>query len=367
MLTASKVALAHACTAAFVLPQRREVHTGQVEGNERHLDLEASIDTGEIPQTIERRWPGFTWRAEIAFVVDLATDAGREVGQGISRAYGDLGPFEIAGTADLVGRGPNGELVIVDRKSHDPNVPRAAVNAQLHTLGLAACRAYGIDTAQIAIWHELRPLDVSAIDALDLDVFTNELKRVLGDVAKARVKYRLGVLNPKPGSHCRWCDAFHDCPEQKALAVDADIALPMRIEASIPFHDDHEAADAWDLLARIDMLAKRIRSALYARAGERPIPLNDGNVLGTVEKMGNTAINAEIAYDVIKERFGVATANDAVTRKVSQAGIERALEKINSSGLKKDVMKQIGDRGGCKREMKTEIAVHAPAQLKAAP
>lgn len=357
-ITASKVHLARECTAAFVLPHTIEVHAGQEDGEDRHVDLEAAIDTGVIPDVIAKRWPGYTWRSEVAFVVDLATDEGREIGQSIQRDYGDLGVFAIAGTADIVGRGPNCELVIVDRKSFDPNVPRAAVNAQLHTLALAACRAYRVDSAEVAIWHEVRPLDVASVDVLDLDIYAANLRTVIGRVAKAKAAYRRGIVNTNPGAHCRWCPSFHDCPEQRDLAVEADRSLPMRIEQQMPFRNDQEAADAFDLLGRIEMLTKRIRGALYARGAERPIPLNDGRVLGPVEKLAATEIDIDKGHRLLLDKFGPQIANDCLTKTLSQAGIERALKRHGHGGLMKDVKKALTDSGAAKREMKTSVEVH---------
>lgn len=358
MITASRISTAAACTASLVLPQRREVHAGQAEGDERHLELETSIDLGTVPPVIEARWPGYTWRSEVAFVIDLATEEGREIGQGIQRNYGDVGAFAIAGTADLVGRGPNDELVIVDRKSFDPNVPRAAVNGQLHTLVLAACRAYGLDAAEVAIWHEVRPLDVAQVGALDLDVFTSDLRTLLKRAAVARQKFRMGILNTNPGPQCRWCDAFHDCPEQKALIADSDANLPMRIEASLPFKEDKEAADAFELLGRIELLAKRIRAALYARAGERPIPLNDGRVLGPREKLSATEIDLQKGYATLLNQFGPQIANDCMTKELTQASIKRALAKHGHAGRFKEVVERLKETGAAKRETRVVVEVH---------
>ncbi len=359
-LTASKIELAKSCPGAFTLPWRDDRDQYAEMGTSTHREYEARITAGDYPESLTSTFPSVTeWIAETKLAYDIATCEGRVLGHGSDRDYSGLRPTEMGGTCDVYGVDSADRLIVVDWKLRNFTHPKH--NLQLRWYALALASALGKKDVVVIIFPEIGAARRHDLDTIDLDAFSIELRDLVVAASNPNAKFQIGP-------YCRHCPAFMTgCPEQKALVVDADIALPMRIEASIPFHDDHEAADAWDLLARIDMLAKRIRSALYARAGERPIPLNDGNVLGTVEKMGNTAINAEIAYDVIKERFGVATANDAVTRKVSQAGIERALEKINSSGLKKDVMKQIGDRGGCKREMKTEIAVHAPAQLKAAP
>ncbi len=127
---------------------------------------------------------------------------------------------------------------------------------------------------------------------------------------------------------------------------------------SLPFKDDKQAADAFDLLGRIEMLTKRIRGALYARAAERPIALNDGRVFGPVEKLSATEIDIDKAHRLLLDKFGPQIANDCVTKTMSQAGIERALKKHGHAGLVKDVKRALADSGAAKRETKTSIEVH---------
>ena len=141
----------------------------------------------------------------------------------------------------------------------------------------------------------------------------------------------------------------------------------MRV-ASMSLDNDEDAAKAYDFLKRIKMLSARLSTVLYARAAERPIPIGDGKFFGKHAALGNTEIDAEIAYDVIRTKYGQGVADAAVTRKATQSGIEKALELVGAkgevAGLKRDVMKAIKDRGGSKRK-ETEKVEEFVAQLKA--
>ena len=383
--TASKVELAWKCPGAFALPHFEEKHAGQDEGNERHVDQEAAINVGDIPEVLAERWPGYTWRAEVSYAIDVATGKGRELGAGIARAYDSpgglaaigiepLSPFEISGTSDAEGRGPAGELVIVDRKSFDPNVSRASKNAQLHTLGLAATRAFGLDECEVAIHHEARALDVAPLDFFNLEAFQVELQGIHERVAVARSKVREGLdLALSPGPHCRWCPAFMGpdgiaCPAQKKIATlvrSGDAAT--KAELIIPLADDESAAEAYLFAQQLGMLLKRLNGAIYARAAERPIPLPDGRMFGPVTKQGNEQIDAEIAYRVVREKHGQEIADAAVARSASKASIERAMKLCGGKGkvaaLQREVLEVIKANGGTKREPKTEIESYVPQQM----
>ncbi len=356
MLTASRVATAHACEGSQALEQRDEKHPGQDEGVARHSEWEDAIKAGKPPDVLVERWLGYTWRAEVAFAIDLDTGKAWEIGEGIGRGYGELGPRCVAGTADAVGRGPNGELVIVDKKSFDPGVARAAVNAQLNTLALMACRAYGLDECEVAISHELRPLDVASLDFANLIQYETELGALVDRTAEAKTRVRDGLaLTLSPGSHCRWCSAFAACPVQSSLAIDVNSgAAAMRFEALMPLRDDQSAARAYDFLKRVKMLSARLSTALYARAAERPFMVSGGRMFGKRTKLGSTKLDSDIAYNVVREKFGQEVADASVERKASQAGIKRGLEFVVGKGTAKalndDVMKEIKARGGSNRE-----------------
>lgn len=361
MITASKAALAFACPAAFALPQTAEKHAGQDEGNETHAELEQSINDGAIPDVLVERWPDFIWRSEVAFALDLATGEARELGAGIGRAYGDPGPFVICGTADIVGRGPCDELVIVDRKSYSPHVPRAAINAQLHTLALAAARAYKMDAAEVAIWHEVRPLDVAKLDTFDLDGFAVDLRGILAKVADARRMVREGLdLHLSPGQHCRYCEAFHSCPAQRQLQTEVKSgAIEPRIEMMLPLGNDEVARDAYELRARLRILLKRLDSALFARANERPIPLGNGRMFGPHERKGRESLSGDITYEVLRTLHGQHVADAAVERHATKAKLKEALSFVAPKGglaaLERKALEAIRARGGATAEAKVVV------------
>ncbi len=362
MITASKIGLAHACPGAFALPHLEEKHAGQDEGNERHEERETLINEGGIPEGLADRWPDYTWRAEVAFAIDVATGIGREIGSGLERNYQTLGPFEIAGTADTVGRGPCDELVIVDWKSFDPSVPRAAVNAQLHTLALAAGRAYGREDVEVAIHHEVRALDVASLDAMDLEAFHVELRGILDQVTSARTRARAGEpLTFSPGSHCRYCPAFHACPVQRDLTTMVKTGVAeVRAEFLMPLATDEGANEAYEFARRIRLLLKRLDSAIYARAAERPIPLSNGNMLGRIEKRGNEKLDGDIVYQIVKEQHGADVADAAVVRSATKTRLKDA---VKTAAAERAVLDEVRKRGGSKREMRMVVEEYEPAKL----
>lgn len=368
MLSASKVGLAATCPASMVLPQTDEKHVGQAEGVDRHAELEADIGAGWTPELLEDRWPRYSWRSEVAFSIDLATGEAKELGAGINRQYGDVGPFTVVGTADLVGRGPDGELVIVDRKSFDPNVPRAAVNAQLHTLALMACKAYGVQTCDVAIWHELRAFDVSTVEPWDLKGYSDDLFALIESTTRARAEFRkTGLVAATPGKHCRWCAAFHNCPAQNALVKRVESGVIGTQVAAMSLESDEDAARAYELMKSIGMLQKRLVAMVKSRAALRPIPLADGMQYGKRPKQGNRKIDADKAYDLIREKYGQKVADVAVTREATQKGIVDAFKAagIAKAEPEKDrLMQALEKTGAVKRDDGFEIDEHPIPVLK---
>ena len=369
MISASKVELAATCAASMVLPQTQEKHVGQDEGNARHDVLDISIKAGEVPDVLEQRWPGYTWRSEVAFAIDLATGIGRELGVRMHRDYGSLTSWEIPGTADLIGRGPDGELAVVDRKSFDPNVSRAAVNGQLHTLALMACRTYDVSFCDVAIWHEVRPLDVSIVEPWDLQTYNDELLQLLKDTARARAEFRkTGMVAATPGQHCRWCAAFQNCVAQNALVTKVRTGvIGTRVEAMLPLASNDEAVKAYDLLEGIKMISKRLSGVLAAYATEHPIELPDGRVYGPRPVSGPRQINGDRAYELIREQYGQAVADAAVTRDATQVSIKAAFK---AAGLKpepetKKLMTALDEVGAVTQKDSVKIEAHLPRVLKA--
>lgn len=371
MITASKYELASKCAGAFALPQTEERSEWNDAGDERHAEQEAQIVRGEVPEDYAARWPGLTWRAEVAFAYDVSTGEGRELGVGIKRNYGQLGPFEIPGTADVVGIGAD-VIVIGDRKSFDPNVSRPEHNGQLKLLALAACRAHDRERADIAIQHEVRPFEVAQLDALDLDSMAAEARDVLLSAARAAKDFRAGLPIPLvTGKHCRWCAAFNDCPKQKDLVqLVTTNAADNQVELLLPLADDESAANAHEFAQRLRMLLKRIEAAVYARAAERPFMTRTGKMFGKVVTQGNEKLDGDVVYEVIKTKYGQSIADTAVIRSATKTRIKEALGFVGAKSVaaaEKEVLAEVRAKGGSKRETKEVIEEYVPAQqLKAA-
>jgi len=359
VITASSIERGKRCPGHATLPHR-DVPTKEAEaGTERHGDREVAINAGDVPSVLTERWPGLTWRAEVKFAYDLSTGKGRELGQGNDRDYSAAGPFELVGTADVVGIGPD-KIVIVDWKSFK-EVPRATVNMQLHIAALALSRAHCRIEAEVAIHYENRPMDVAALDMIDLDSFGSEIVQIMDEVARVRLAAREGApVVFVEGRHCEYCPGFYDCPKKKALEqqVLRHPALVHADKAMLPFADDDDAAAAYDFWIKVGELHKRLGAALYARGNERPIPLKSGKLFGKREKLGNREIDGDKAYDLIREKYGQAIADLAVTREASQVQIEKALKTAGVAsvkGAKDELLTTLEKAGGVTRKKKTAV------------
>ncbi len=367
MITASRLDLARRCPGAFALEHFDQSNEFQEEGVDRHRAFEERIERGDIPERLLERWPSATWRAEVRFAFCLATGVGRELPGDGHRDYSQAGALEICGTADAVGR-LGDLLIVVDFKSHDPNVQRAHVNAQVHIAALALSRAYKLDDAEVAIHHEVRPLDVHRLDCLDLEVFAGEARGIIEDVARVKAEHRAGApLQLSAGYWCRWCPAMASCPVYAEAALVARSGVPEMKSLS----NDDDAAKAYEFLKRVKMLTARLTSALYARAAERPIPLADGKWFGKVSGLGNRKIDGDKAYETIRAKYGQTVADLAVSREASQKSIETAIKTIAPRGslasMKESIMKELESIGGVTRKPTESIEEYdgKPLQLAA--
>jgi hypothetical protein len=373
-LSSSKIELAQRCIGAFTLPWRDSPNVWSKAGTERHAVDETAIQSGDVPLVYTDRWPGFKWRAEVKFVYNVATGEAREITTPGARAYGDLGPFDVTGTADVVGRcGPR--LVIVDKKSFD-DVTRAEDNPQVRFIALAASVAYQSDYIDVAINHELSGLDVATLDAFDLDETAVSIRRTLIDVAQARSDARDGKpVAFNTGRQCRWCPAFDaGCPKQLELVqlVKREDAAVTRLEQStLPILDDENAPDVYALYKQIGILHKRIGQSLYAHAADRPIMLSGGRAFGKHEKLGNRKYDGKVVHDVVTERYGREVADSVIEMTATQSKLESVLKLRLQSGsvseAKKSILDEVESRGGMDRKETTVIEEYAVSKLRALP
>lgn len=366
--SASAVPRILACPTSATLPQHDYRSKYAEDGQDYHAEIEAAIDVGDesaIPDDILALiGPGDETITERAFAYDVATDTGRELAGVKRRAYGDLRPFEVPGTPDLVIRGER-RLVVVDHKGHE-EVTEAERNEQIATYALMVARAYGYDEVEVVIRYraEWRRPTRAVLGSLELDAHAAKLRQMFIDVAAARKDPETYV---RTGSHCRYCPAHLSCPRTKALQQQLGSGeLEVVTEAAIPFANDDDAAQAWELLQRIKLLTTRISAALYARAAERPIPLPDGRMFGPVEKQGNAKLDGDVVYEVVKEKYGRDIADTAVTRSATQKRLKEALGFVGAKSVaaaSKEVLAEVEKRGGLKRDAKTTVEVYEPQKL----
>ena len=358
MISSSKLELVDQCPGAFTLPWRDEPNAWSAAGAERHAGDEQAINAGEPPEVYAERWPGLTWRAEVAYAYDISSGTSRFLGCGLNRGYGELAPFEVPGTIDAEGRGP-GVLVVVDRKGFEEQTP-AERHPQVRFLALAAARAQPADRIIVAIRPEIGPLDVAEVDPVfDLDVIAYDVRQRVLSTAKLRSDARSGAEIPfRTGRWCRWCPAFQSCPKQaelRALVVrdeeDPDLALST-------FVDDESAAEVYQLWKRIGILHKRISQQLYAHAAARPIQLGNGKMFGRIEKLGNERLIGDVVYATVREMFGAELADAAVERHATKMRLETALK--GKRGALRKVLETVRERGGAERKHGYEITEYQP-------
>lgn len=300
-VTASKLALLDECRY-FARPEvewadrdsddastGREVHR-MLDELLHHAVVVASSDTRALSYFaaasawLERnRRTGM--RPEVAFAYDPATGAARELQDASGhRDYSSVGENEIAGTADIVCMGIDGEgnFVAVDdwKVSIGPDVLDAT--AQLSGLALFAARAYGVERARI------RTLKITERGVEPIEQWLDEWDLSgVADAIREGVE-QIGTSEPEPGLHCaeRWCPALAGCPATKRdlatvetlVPVDAlvrkRVDMPLTLTIASP---DHAA----DIKARVRAARKALDlldSAVSEYVGEG-VTLSDGDQL----------------------------------------------------------------------------------------
>lgn len=366
--TASGITRAMICPASRSLPQAPRQNAHQESGNWMHAFLAAVPEIGrdaaleQVPDEYRERCalidleslppldPKAT-AAEVAFVYNLDSDRGREIGRNIGRAYPELSEMEIAGTADVVALSADGEGVVIwDYKSPHHWCPAAKDNWQLRSLALMAARTYGRTRATVAtikirddgtVWY-----DQADFDEMDLDSFAVELCGLQDQIADLRKAVDDGKTpNVSMGPHCRYCPAFQSCPGQGQL---------VRALASDPSGDGYveprqltpeTAVRAYVRLGQVKQALKHVADALEAYARETPIPLPDGSVYGPVES-SKEELDGQKTHDLLSRVHGPEVAARGAEFSASKASIERAMrivyEREKKSGKKATLKDLVG-------------------------
>jgi len=96
--------------------------------------------------------------------------------------------------------------------------------------------------------------------------------------------------------------------------------------SEIPFQEDTEAAEAYELLQRIKIVVSRLNAALHARAAERPVQLRLGKTFGPHHKLGNEKLDGDVVYETVKRLARQATADAAVARVATKTRLRRGAQ-----------------------------------------
>ena len=359
-LTASRLELATSCPSAFSLSWRddRTVHSDA--GKAIHAAFESRIIAGDIPEALTATFPNVTqWFAETRMAWNVATHVGRIIGYGGSRDYSSIEPTEMAGTCDVYGIDGD-RVIVVDWKLR--YFTAAEHNLQLRWYAMALASALGKELATVAIFPEVGAPSIAELDFFHFDDFAKRLEAITLAVNKPTTDYNVGP-------QCRHCPGYLACPQnRRELGFVASGATDVEVAMWLPLNTDEGAAATYDLLVRLETLAKRVRAAVIARSVERPIPLNGGMglVYGPRPVSGVRRIDGDKAYDLIRETYGQAVADQAVTRDATQVSIKAAFKAANIAPEPetKKLMKALEAAGAITQKDSVKIESYLPRQLK---
>lgn len=378
-LTASALPRAFRCPGSLVLPEARTSSAWATAGTDRHAEQEHAIDAGDLstmPDKVRRLIPAdaTSIRAEVAVAYDVATGAGRELGVGLERAYGDLAPFEIPGTIDVLVLAP-GRALVIDWKGVE-DVSEPAANEQTALYALSVARAYGLDEVTVAIAYLVTGrVEYATLDVFELDTFGERLRRLHLDVAAAARRIDGGALpDVSDGAHCKYCPAQHVCPAKVALVHRMASGVELDQLALLRPLDADLARVAYDRVQAAKAMLKKIEAAIYAyAASENAIYLGDGRYLGTHRKTGNEKLDGMKVYEAARDLYGRDFADTAVVIGATKTRIKEAAKAAapklgkSAAAIERSILDEVRARGGSAREESVTVGVYDDPELAVAP
>ncbi len=370
-LTASALPRVSACPASAVLAQHDYRTEFAEDGQERHSEMEAAVINREydkLPSKVAALLAEYEPEdiyPELILVYDYVLDVARTLDKRAARDYSGSAGFEIPGTTDIaaVDRARKRGLIVDWKGWEEVGVPETNTQTLLYAIALA--RVFDLDEVTVAISYlgaGKQHTEIATLDELDFGAYQLRLKRLSVTVAKASID---PASYTSIGRQCRWCPAFVGpagitCPAQQALALELQTDdTTLAVEGTMPFVDDDDAANAYEFLARLGVLSKRLRDGLYARAAQRPFALRGGTkMLGKVSKLGNEKLDGDTVYRVVLAKHGQEVADLAVERSATKTKLQAAMVTLGSksaTALKEEVLKEVRALGGARKDMKTSI------------
>lgn len=363
MITASSLARLRACPSSAVLA-RAEVHNIWADAGHDEHEILSRLD--ELPAELARHVPVGA-RAEVKVAYDVSTREGRIIGEGGGRDYGTPAPFEIVGSADVIGAA-DGVAIVLDWKTGFADVEPAATNSQLWFYALAACRALGCSSAIVRIvYTKTGRVDEHTIEPLDLAEFGDALELIHPRIAAAQAARSRGeVLDTREGSWCKHCPSKHVCPSKNALLV--QFGERGLADAGDAMMTPQRARAAYEQVASIEQLVKDARKRLETYVDENgPIDLGNGKLYGRYARKGNEEIDGAIALRVIAEMVSpehIATfTSAAIELSTSKAALKRGADAVGSgrmaAKLVDGIVKKVRELGGSRSKSTRPIGEFA--------
>lgn len=343
--TASKLQLALTCPASQVMPVIDSEWAAGEAGREKHQQLQDWVTAPRTEGAHQSPWLGTVAEyadqlrdpetvSELALAYDVATCKGRLLGRNLGRNYPETTPTEFYGAFDYV-RPSEGEVTVVDLKTGMGDVPHPSRNAQLRFGALAAARWFGVESARVGILHAPEGhapwWTWATLDAFDLEEIALQMKTLADRIGYARNDYQRGKTpRLRVGEHCGNCPARYGCPARVAMAkrlAGEPERVVLDIKAMLTPENAALALARWQAASKA---MQEVGGALHAYAAETPIPLGDGRVWGprTSER---EVVDAEKAWPVLVEKYGVDVARKAMSLDTSKAGVSRAMTALRES------------------------------------
>lgn len=349
MITASSLPRLLNCPGSAVLPRAETASIWADAGHDEHAEL---ADIKALPPELAKLVPPAAM-SEVKLAFDVATREGRVIGDGIGREYGEIGPFEIAGSADVVG--VDGDAaVVIDWKTGYLDVEPAATNPQLAFYALAASRALSLDRAIVRIvYTKTGRVDEAELGPLDLAPFGDALEQLFVRVQSLEAAKKRGEqTSTKEGRWCRYCPSKAFCPSKNALLVQLS-GRGLTVVGDMTMTAD-KAADAYREFVRVEQLVKDAKARLTAYVDANgPIDLGNGRMFGRYQRQGDERLDGSVAMRAIREVVGESAKefeSIAIELRTSKAALTRAAKAIGEKPkLATAVVNKIRELGGATR------------------
>ena len=166
------------------------------------------------------------------------------------------------------------------------------------------------------------------------------------DLGTARVRLRTiydGAHAPNPAvvegeAQCWRCPAYHRCPAKVSLALAYSQGIDPRTMPTLELTDE-AVARGWVALRAAKKLLGEVERIYRGYASDHPVSLGGGKMLGEVVGT-REALDGDVAFRVLTEKYGPGVAAIGVTHEASKASVKRAMASIAQKGAKAALVRE---------------------------